>query len=358
MELSKLLFSFVAFYFGSPDFDENHNLRSNLIIAMIRIGDVARLPGTRIQNRCAVTSTGLDAIDNLLGGGLPIPSLYVISETNSKRFASFFQRYFLSEGVVAKHELLIHSPSTSTNISDLIENLPSCSTTSTNENESTNVPDAEMRIAWRYKTMPTMNSSLSAKDKTKFDLTNPMDVSENTIRTLSTTSYKSLWTHLYRLSKEEQFATQKGKNILRLLLTDFGSPFYEDPENFRPFLFQLRSLLQTANLIVMLTVDESILTTDDSTALLSSSDAYFRLEIPDAETKKNMGLEERYDGRFHVRKLPLLNSISTNKPDCVDLVFEKHRRYIEIRILHLPAVMGGAAEEAAKTPCQRILDQF
>ncbi|KAI6229948.1 putative elongator complex protein 4 [Aphelenchoides fujianensis] len=313
---------------------------------MIRIGDVARLPGTRIQNRCAVTSSGLEAVDQLMGGGLPIPSLLVVSESESRRFAPLFQKYFLAQGVVDKHEL----------------SSPSCPPRRPRRRaageQDAEVPDAEMRIAWRYKTMPALNSALSAKDKTRFDLSKPMELPDGTIRTSSAASYSSLWSELFALIKSEQFAAAESKTILRLLLADLGSPLFEDAAAFRPFLCQLRALVQTANVCVMVSVDESLLAADDRRLLVDLADAYFRLEIPDAESKKNMGLEERYDGRFHIVKLPLLNSIATNKPDCVDLVFEKHRRYVELRILHLPAVMGGAAEAAAKTPCQKILDQF
>jgi hypothetical protein len=106
----------------------------------------------------------------------------------------------------------------------------------------------------------------------------------------------------------------------------------------------------------MMSVDENTLHSDEQLMLRLVADAYFRLDVPDARTKEEFGLEERYDGRFHIVKLPHLNSFTTNKPECVDLVFEKHRRYFEIRILHLPAVMGGA--EVAKTPCQSIQEQF
>jgi hypothetical protein len=200
-----------------------------------------------------------------------------------------------------------------------------------------------------------MNSALSSKDKTKFDLTKKLEVNLSNLLTCKASSYSTLWTHLYGLIKSDCYASTKGKQILRIILDRIGSPLFEDPQNCRRFLRNLKTLIQSANVIVMLNIDESILSVDENSTLLSVADAYFRLDIPDAETKKNIGLEEKYDGHFQIVNLPQLNAFTTNKPDCVDLVFERHRRYFEVRILHLPAVMGG---EAPKTPCQKIQEEF
>lgn len=191
---------------------------------MIRTGDAARLPGTRIQNRCPVTSVGVDAIDSLMGGGLPLSSIYVVSESNSRRYAPLLQRYFLAEGLENKHDVFIHGPPL--NVEDFIDNLPSSSGTAANQ-DTTSVPQEDMRIAWRYKTMPTMNSALSVKDKTKFDLTKKRNASCNDVRTIQTNSYTELWKHLVGLIRTDNYALGKGKQILRLFLHGVGSPLFE-----------------------------------------------------------------------------------------------------------------------------------
>ncbi|KAI6192025.1 putative elongator complex protein 4 [Aphelenchoides bicaudatus] len=323
---------------------------------MIRSGNAARLPGTRIQNRCPVASVGVDAIDSLMGGGLPLSSVYVISELESRKYAPLLQRYFVAEALTNKHAVYVDGPTL--NFNELIENLPSSSANSVPAQEELfpSRPNDDMKIAWRYKTQPAMNSALSVKDKTKFDLTKKMDANEIDLKTGNSTSYASLWQHLFELCRSDQFAQETGHQVLRIFLDGIGSPLFEDGSKCQQFLRNLKALIQQANAIVMLSIDESVLNQKEHKTLLSIADAYFRLDVPDAETKKNIGLEERYDGHFQIVKLPHLNSFTTNKPDCVDLVFEKHRRYLEIRILHLPAVMGGA--DVAKTPCQSIQEQF
>lgn len=134
---------------------------------MIRVGDVARLPGTRIQNRCAVCSTGVDTIDTLAGGGLPMSSIYVLSERNSRRFAPYLQRYFVAEGLSNGHEVLVNR-SHDTDTDDFLNQLPAqtkaATDTSTASTSGSNTADKDdFRIAWRYKTMPVVNSALSAK---------------------------------------------------------------------------------------------------------------------------------------------------------------------------------------------------
>lgn len=142
---------------------------------MIRTGDAARLPGTRIQNRCPVISVGLDAIDNLMGGGLPLSNIYVVNEVNSRKYAPLLQRYFIAEGINNKHSVFIDGPTV--NFDEFVDNLPSCSTNANpQEDPKPNKSQDEMQIAWRYKTMPVMNSALSAKDKTKFDLTKKLEI--------------------------------------------------------------------------------------------------------------------------------------------------------------------------------------
>lgn len=259
---------------------------------MIRTGDAARLPGTRIQNRCPVVSVGVDAVDSLMGGGLPVSNVYVISESDSRKYAPLLQRYFIAEALSNKYAVFIDGPTL--NFNDFIENLPSCSTNSTSNQEDImpTRPKDEMQIAWRYKTQPAMNSALSAKDKTKYDLTKKMEVNVSDLKTGgNSTSYTTLWQHLFELCTSDQFAHGKGRQILRVFLDGIGSPLFEDSNNCQQFLRNLKALIQRANAVVMLSVDESILNPNEHQTLLSIADAYFRLDVPDAETKKNIGLE-------------------------------------------------------------------
>ena len=133
---------------------------------MIRAGDVARLPGTRIQNRCAVCSTGIDTIDSLIGGGLPLASVYVLSERNSRRYAPFLERYFVAEGLANGHEIFVNRPH-DTDPDDFLSQLPAplkaSAEASASAGGSQAQNDDDFRIAWRYKTMPVVESALSAK---------------------------------------------------------------------------------------------------------------------------------------------------------------------------------------------------
>lgn len=263
---------------------------TRFISEMLRTGDAARLPGTRIQNRCPVVSVGLDAIDGLMGGGLPVSSIYIISETGSRKYTPVLQRYFVAEGLSNNHTVFVSGPAL--DINDFVTNLPSCSTSTPNQEESDLMkPREDMKIAWRYQTMPAINSALSSKDKTKFDLTRKMDLNADDIQTFNSTSYSGLWRHLFDLITSEKFAVDKSKQILRIFLDGIGSPLFEDSHNCQRFIRNLKALIQQANVVLMLGVNESTLNEDENRILLLAADAYFRLDVPDSETKKHIGLE-------------------------------------------------------------------
>ncbi|CAD5229557.1 unnamed protein product [Bursaphelenchus okinawaensis] len=322
---------------------------------MIRSGDVAKLPGTRIQNRCVVISVGLDAVDGLMGGGLPVHNLYSISETVGQKFGSYFAKYFVAEGLNSQQQVVIAGLSEP----EYLNEIPSCSVEK-NDLEALRggsvKPGEDMTIAWRYSTMSPLNSALSGRDKTKFDLVKTVDISTFDAKLVTTNSYKKLYEDLVSLLQSDDYKAKTGKKMLRIVVNDVGSPLFEDSDNYFTFLRKLKVLLMNTNAVCLLIVNEKLFTTPELDDIVNVSDCFFRIEPHDEDVKRDLALEDSYDGRFHIRKLPHLNSFATNKPNCVDLVFERHRHYLEIKILHLPAVMGGA--QPVKSACQTIADSF
>ncbi|CAD5234249.1 unnamed protein product [Bursaphelenchus xylophilus] len=318
---------------------------------MIRSGDAAKLPGTKIQNRCAVTSVGLDAVDGLMGGGLPVHNLYILSETSGQKFGTYFMRYYVAEGLNQSQKVVVVGLTEP----EYLNEVPSCS------NSVASVPkasalDEDMSIAWRYSTMPSMNSGLSSRDRNKYDLANNMDISNADLRLVLADSYKKLFEELVLLLQTDDYVFGTGRKMLRIVINDFGSPLFEDSDATYNFITKLKVLLLHSNAVCMLYLNEKLFSTSEIDGFITVADNFFRVEPHDEEIKKDLGLEDSYDGRFHIVKLPLLNSFATNKPACVDLVFERHRHYLEIKILHLPAVMGGGVP--VKSACQTVADSF
>jgi hypothetical protein len=60
----------------------------------------APLPGTRASlNQVSLTSTGIDDLDGLLGGGIPVGSMTLVVADKNTQYHHVFTRYVISEGV-------------------------------------------------------------------------------------------------------------------------------------------------------------------------------------------------------------------------------------------------------------------
>lgn len=64
----------------------------------VRLGSIPKIVGTNTRSRYPETSVGCTAVDALIGGGLPLSSLYVIDENKSRAYATVLSKYFSAEG--------------------------------------------------------------------------------------------------------------------------------------------------------------------------------------------------------------------------------------------------------------------
>ncbi|XP_076626191.1 elongator complex protein 4 isoform X2 [Colletes latitarsis] len=72
------------------------------------------IPGTKpsIKNSQLLISTGIPSLDHIIGGGLPIGSLFLIEEDRYGIYARVMLKYFMAEGVVTSQPLLVGSKDT------------------------------------------------------------------------------------------------------------------------------------------------------------------------------------------------------------------------------------------------------
>lgn len=121
------------------------------------------IPGTypSLYNSQLLVSSGIPDLDTLLGGGLAVGTVLVISEDFSGNFSRLMLKYFLAEGVVNQHSLLVTDSSPDAKI--ITNSLPSFelskSPGSGNTNESESASDEKMKIAWRYQGQNTTKES-------------------------------------------------------------------------------------------------------------------------------------------------------------------------------------------------------
>ncbi|PNI78832.1 LOW QUALITY PROTEIN: ELP4 isoform 15, partial [Pan troglodytes] len=69
------------------------------------------ITGTRpsVRNGQLLVSTGLPALDQLLGGGLAVGTVLLIEEDKYNIYSPLLFKYFLAEGIVNGHTLLVAS---------------------------------------------------------------------------------------------------------------------------------------------------------------------------------------------------------------------------------------------------------
>jgi hypothetical protein len=328
-----------------------------------------QVPGTSTKNRCSVTSVGLSSIDVLLGGGAPCSSIILLDQHQTCQHANVIARCFVAEGLSHKHQICVASASRES-VEDIMEHLPElCETkqekTGEDETQSWTQSSGEMEIAWRYKTVPQVESSVG-RNKLRFDLSkkmskNAIDDVENIVYK-GPPSYSALWKYLYPLfTSDERFTATPGgasnKTLLRLLICNFGSPLWTDAYNAHRFLLHLGAFVRNIRCVVLVLADSSLFANTQFSLLTNRVDALFRLQAVSEKELESMPSRDKYNGRFQIHKLPTVGSIATPRPDVVDLVYTLHRRYLEIKILHLPPAMDGE-DDKRQGACQTVQEHF
>lgn len=121
------------------------------------------IAGTRpsVRNGQLLVSTGLPALDQLLGGGLAVGTLLLIEEDKYNIYSPLLFKYFLAEGIVNGHTLLVASAKE--NPANILQELPAPLLDDNGKKELEDVhsakppeADANMKIAWRYQLQPRM----------------------------------------------------------------------------------------------------------------------------------------------------------------------------------------------------------
>uniref|UniRef100_A0A2K5Y0P3 Elongator complex protein 4 n=1 Tax=Mandrillus leucophaeus TaxID=9568 RepID=A0A2K5Y0P3_MANLE len=122
------------------------------------------IAGTRpsVRNGQLLVSTGLPALDQLLGGGLAIGTVLLIEEDKYNIYSPLLFKCFLAEGIVSGHTLLVASAKEDP--ANILQELPAplLDDNSKKEfdedvyNHKTPESNIKMKIAWRYQLLPKM----------------------------------------------------------------------------------------------------------------------------------------------------------------------------------------------------------
>lgn len=346
---------------------------------------VARIPGTKpsFRNNQLLSSSGVQTLDHVLGGGLAIGTVTLIEEDKFGNYAKVLLKYFLAEGVIVGHEIFVAS----SNRTDekILKELPGPVNVDPVEMDSVQASDEKMNIAWRYQNLPTAKSNVNVSQGFGhyFDLTKLMPtelmsrtnvtifdaIDSASVKTKSyeceetnNTVYDSLLNRIHSVIEEKGYETsrekpQQERNVLRIALHSLGSSLWGNCNNggtdrdIQLFLYRLRALLRYSYAVCLITVPTHLF--DDPSLVRRIErlcDTVVRLESFAGSDKEHNPTFKDYHGLFHIVRLPRLNSLTCHSLDSYDLAFKLKRKKFTIEKLHLPPELSETANRGQEDP--------
>uniref|UniRef100_A0A2I3GIP4 Elongator complex protein 4 n=1 Tax=Nomascus leucogenys TaxID=61853 RepID=A0A2I3GIP4_NOMLE len=332
------------------------------------------IAGTRpsVRNGQLLVSTGLPALDQLLGGGLAVGTVLLIEEDKYNIYSPLLFKYFLAEGIVNGHTLLVAS--TKEDPANILQELPApllddkCKKEFDEDvyNHKTPESNIKMKIAWRYQLLPKMEIGpvSSSRFGHYYDASKRMPqelieasnwhgffLPEKISSTLKvepcslTPGYTKLLQFIQNIIYEEGFdgsnPQKKQRNILRIGIQNLGSPLWGDDiccaENggnshgLTKFLYVLRGLLRTSLSACIITMPTHLIQNKAVIARVTNlSDIVVGLESFIGSEKETNPLYKDYHGLIHIRQIPRLNNLICDESDVKDLAFKLKRKLFTI----------------------------
>uniref|UniRef100_A0A336KXH4 Elongator complex protein 4 n=1 Tax=Culicoides sonorensis TaxID=179676 RepID=A0A336KXH4_CULSO len=327
-----------------------------------RTGQLA-IPGTKpsMHNGQLLSSTGNPSMDFILGGGQQLGTILLIEEDKYRCYAPTLLKYYLAEGVMQNHALF--NGGLDENPEEIISKLPAPVTDQSSASREPTNPDPEsddMRIAWRYNSLPKVDSVEESKGTFDhfFDLSKTLD--KSIIEKIEITNWDGINSEscsnntnlvknrymndclktLYKTA--QQYKSDKSAKLLRIVINSFGSPYwYSDTFNtdLIKFLYTLKSIVRCTTSICMISIPTHLLKYVDPdlvTRIRSCVDYAVELESFAGSDKETNPIFKDYHGLLYVRRIRAVNSPAAYQPKIKDLAFKLRRKKFVIEKLHLP----------------------
>ncbi|XP_006753999.1 PREDICTED: elongator complex protein 4 [Myotis davidii] len=350
------------------------------------------IAGTRpsVRNGQLLVSTGLPALDQLLGGGLAVGTVLLIEEDKYNTYSPLLFKYFLAEGVVAGHTSLVASAKEDP--ADILQGLPApllddnCKKELGEDvhNHETSEFNSKMKIAWRYQLLPKMEAGpvssskfghyydaskkiprelIEASNWHGFFLPEKISSALNEEPCSLTPDYIKLLQFIQKIIYEEGFdgsnPQKKQKNILRIAIQSLGSPLWGDDvcctgncdnsHSLTKFLYILRGLLRTSLSACLITQPTELIQNKAIIARITNlSDTVIHLESFIGSNRETNPLYKDYHGLIHIRQIPRLNNLMCDVSDVKDLAFKLKRKLFIIERLHLPPDLSDTVSRSSK----------
>uniref|UniRef100_A0A2R5LN95 Elongator complex protein 4 n=1 Tax=Ornithodoros turicata TaxID=34597 RepID=A0A2R5LN95_9ACAR len=330
---------------------------------------VRNIPGARLslQNTETVLSCGIEAVDYILGGGLPVGGIFVLEEDCFATYSKQVVKYFVAEGIVQNHK--VYFASGEADPQKWLRELPRTQSCTTGAGvPSSSEGDRDLKIAFRYDSHPKQES-LPAQDTIGryFDFTErieleklaaaqvitygPCQKSEKACQShagIMGAEYMSLLKDISSSLKDIKTPDGSITNVLRVSLNGLGSAAWGIPCQLPAFLYALKCIVREEPTTVLVTVPSHLAECYPSVSLQCRriADIVLRLESFSDCTRSANPLFKNYHGLLHFAKISRTASHSYQMPGC-DFLFHQRSKKFLIEKLHLPPDIGGSIDEKA-----------
>nr|XP_017519569.2 elongator complex protein 4 isoform X5 [Manis javanica] len=299
-----------------------------------------------LRNGQLLVSTGLPALDQLLGGGLAVGTVLLIEEDKYNIYSPLLFKYFLAEGIISGHNLLIASANEDP--TDIVQARPVSSSGFGHYYDiSKKIPQELIEASkWHGFFLPEKISTLNIE---------PCSL---------THGYVKLLQFIQNIIYEEGFdgsnpQVKKQKNILRIGIQNLGSPLWGDDicctenddksHSLTKFLYVLRGLLRTSLSACIITMPTHLIQNKAILARVTNlSDTVIGLESFIGSEREINPLYKDYHGLIHIRQIPRLNNLICDVSDVRDLAFKLKRKLFTIERLHLPPDLSETVSRSSK----------
>ena len=317
-----------------------------------------QLAATRIStlNGQQLTSTGVNALDDVFGGGLPLGTVCLLKHDRMTGYAGLLLKYFAAQGIASDH--LLYFATAEGSPQDWIESLMAPIDTST-EVPVTSSTSARamgqlrdrMNIAWRYQSQPRLSNALVsgsiAPDSVycrTFDITKRIEVQKKDRIYLDdgeSLGDDYLDTMLARVKQLLEKATRDSA-VLRICIESIASSAWKQLptiDQLCRFIVRLRAMVRNTNAVCVVSLRDYLLTNGCLARIDHCADAVLSLESF-ASLNMDSSIAADFHGFIRPSRVYSTNSnvshTRVNQVDRHSLAFKVRRKRFAIQVFTLP----------------------
>ncbi|KAH9825247.1 Elongator complex protein 4 [Melampsora americana] len=286
-------------------------------------------------NGLPLTSTGIASLDDVLGGGIPASSSFLVAEDSDSSYSRLVLRYWITQGLAAGQRSLVIGSSLDDGggptalidrLMDLTDNEKSVQVPiqdtgiDEEDDEESNLDDKskQMKIAWRYESLGKHQAQTELHRRGQchsFDLSKTMILSDEQRKGITCIDVADTPSYDVLLDQIDQILSAPAPSHphppLRIAIHSLGSPGSPAASHtiLFKFLLRLKSLLQPSSSVAMITFPSTIYSAQVMPMLCWATDGCLALESF-AGNDASQTAFPNHQGVCHFLRLPSPASLS------------------------------------------------